>query len=399
MQKYQPQPKDTTSGHVIDLATTLQYGLGTGNSNFLDFLIQHTEMVHDPPYSDWTCMMTCGNTFSLDACLQMLFNHGDTLLMEEFTFTSAIETVVPHQIHPVAMSMDDDGVNAEALEDMLTNWKSDLPKPKVMYIIPTGQNPTGSSMPPERRKAIYAIAQRHNIIILEDEPYYFLQMPKYSASVAQTNGHDLDPKSLIAALTPSFLRLDVDGRVLRFDSFSKTIAPGTRCGYITGCLQLIERLTRHNEVTIQAPAGFSQIILYNMLALNWGHDGFLQWLMHIRHVYTARRDACMQAMDEHMPKRVARWVPPVAGMFFWVELDATLHPEFNGDIVAIEQKVYAHALEAGILVIPGSWFMAERGRTPKSLFFRGTFAAGEPKACQEGIRRFGHMLRAEFRLP
>jgi aromatic amino acid aminotransferase I len=403
MKKYVPKPKSNAAGHAIDLATTLQYGLGSGNANFLDFLIEHTRKVHNPPYEDWTCLMTAGNTWALELCLRLLLSPGDSLLMEEYTFSSAIECVVPHHIHPVGMPMDDDGVIATALDDMLTNWDSQSRqsrKPRVMYIIPTGQNPTGSSMPADRRREVYAVAQRHDLVILEDEPYYFLQMPEYEAPInGHTNGTHKKANTtqeLLDSLVPSFVKIDVDGRVLRFDSFSKTIAPGTRCGWITGASELIERCTRHNEVTIQAPAGFTQIILYNMLALNWGHEGFFQWLLYIREVYTDRRDSCLTAMDAELPKSVVRWKPPLAGMFFWVEIDVAKHPKYTGDIGAIETRLYDKALEYKVLVIPGSWFSAERGRKVTRLFFRGTFACVEQEACRQGVKRFGQMLKDEF---
>lgn len=407
MDKYRPKPKTTTSEHPIDLATTMQYGLGSGNPNFLHFLTEHTRMVHDPPYPDWTCIMTAGNTWALELCLRMLLNSGDTLMMEEYTFSSAIETVVPHNIKVVGMKMDDYGVCPKALESMLSGWDESTQgrKPRVMYIIPTGQNPTGSSIPPERRKEIYAIAQKHDLIILEDEPYYFLQMPEYDPNRApngdasqEQQGQGSAQEQLIASLVTSFLRLDTDGRVIRFDSFSKTIAPGTRCGWMTGAAQMLERATRHNEVTIQSPSGFSQIILYNMLALQWGHEGFFKWLRYIRHVYTERRDNSMRALDAYLPKGVARWTPPIAGMFFWVEIDPTTHPKWTGDYKEMENYLYAKLLEAKVLMIPGSYFLAERERKLDRLFFRGTFACVEMEACQQGVQRFGDMLKAEFNL-
>ena len=418
IEKYKPKPPNTDSGHAIDLATTLQYGIGAGNPNFLDFITQHTQMVHNPPYDHWECIMTAGNTWALETCLRNLFNKGDSILMEEYTFSSAIETVRPLGIRIAGMAMDGDGVNAEALDSQLSNWTSSMgKKPKVMYTIPTGQNPTGSSMSLERRKAVYKVAQKHDLLIIEDEPYYFLQMPVWKPKAertTETNGTTTTTsmmnneeeqekngsigKALIKQLIPSFLSMDVDGRVLRFDSFSKTIAPGTRCGWITGPSQIVERILRHTEVTTQAPAGFSQIILYNMIALDWGHEGFFLWLTYIRKVYTERRDNCLDAMYEFMPKEVVSWTNPLAGMFFWLEIDASKHPDYKGDILEIEMKMYEAGVANKVLAVPGSWFWCDSSRKTEKACMRGTFACVELEACREGIKRLAETIKKEFKL-
>ena len=119
----------------------------------------------------------------------------------------------------------------------------------------------------------------------------------------------------LRALVPSFVKLDVDGRVIRLDSFSKVIAPGSRSGWAVLCEQLAERMIRHNEVSVQNPAGFSQVILYKLLDEQWGHAGYLDWLIHLRAEYTSRRNLLLDACHKYLPKSVVCWVPPAAGMF------------------------------------------------------------------------------------
>ena len=119
----------------------------------------------------------------------------------------------------------------------------------------------------------------------------------------------------LRALVPSFVKLDVDGRVIRLDSFSKVLAPGSRTGWVVLCEQLAERMVRHNEVSIQNPAGFSQIILYKLLDEQWGHAGYLDWLIHMRAEYTNRRNVLLDACHKYLPNSIVCWVPPAAGMF------------------------------------------------------------------------------------
>ena len=179
----------------------------------------------------------------------------------------------------------------------------------------SGQNPTGATQGTERRKAIYAVAQKHDLIIIEDEPYYFLQMDPYLGPDAPPVAPPASQEEFLGALVPSFVRLDVDGRVVRLDSFSKVLAPGSRIGWAVLSEQLAERMVRHNEVSVQNPGGFSQIILFKLLEEEWGHAGYIDWLMHMRKEYTNRRNAILDACEKYLPKSVVSWTPPAAGMF------------------------------------------------------------------------------------
>jgi len=162
---------------------------------------------------------------------------------------------------------------------------------------------------------VYAVAQKHDLVIIEDEPYYFLQMDPYkgpgASPVPPPSTHD----EFLQALVPSFVRLDVDGRVVRLDSFSKVLAPGSRVGWAVLSQQLAERMVRHNEVSVQNPAGFAQIILFKLLDEQWGHGGYLDWLIHIRTEYTSRRNVLLDACHKYLPESVVSWAPPAAGMF------------------------------------------------------------------------------------
>jgi len=122
-------------------------------------------------------------------------------------------------------------------------------------------------------------------------------------------------EDFLKALVPSYLSFDTDGRVIRLDSFSKVVAPGARCGWITANNLLVERFVRHNEVTVQAPSGLSSLVLFKLLDEHWGHSGYLDWLMYIKKEYSRRRNILMEACEKYIPTEVASWVPPTAGMF------------------------------------------------------------------------------------
>ncbi|KAI5809303.1 pyridoxal phosphate-dependent transferase [Pyronema omphalodes] len=380
-----------------DLWVALNYGQATGSAQLLRWITEHTEIVHNPPYRDWACTMSAGSTSSLDMVYRMFLERGDYVISEEYTFATAVETSHPLGCRFVGVAMDEEGMIPSALDTLLATWDVEARgarKPFLMYTVPSGQNPTGATQSAQRRKEIYKVAQKHDLIIIEDEPYYFLQMNPYGVP-AEEQKTQLTSEEFIASLVPSLLSIDTDGRVVRLDSFSKVLAPGSRTGWVVASAQICERIQRHGEVSTQHPSGISQVILHRLLDEQWGHAGYLQWLGNIRKEYTQRRDVLMAACEEHLPKSVVSWTPPAAGMFHWMNLDISKYPG-NKTPKEIEEEVFAKAIKECVLVTPGSYFLADQETEMKKVFFRATFAAAEFGAMNEAIRRFGVAIREVF---
>ncbi|KAI9835695.1 MAG: hypothetical protein M1819_001872 [Sarea resinae] len=380
----------------------LNYGQGTGSAQMLRFVTEHTEIVHNPPYQDWSCAMTVGSTSGLDMAYRMFTNRGDFILSEKYTFATAIETAAPMGVRVVGIEMDEQGLLPADMDDVLSNWDAaarGAPKPWLLYTVPSGQNPTGATQGVERRKELYKVAQKHDVYIVEDEPYYFLQMQPYTGPDSPGVPPPASHEDFIKALVPSLLSLDTDGRVMRLDSFSKVVAPGSRVGWITASDQIVERFVRHSETSNQGPSGFSQVILHKLLDESWGHSGYLDWLMHIRVEYTHRRDVILKACEKYLPREVASWNPPMAGMFHWIRIAHTLHPHYpKKTILELEDELLHSSIDRGVLVAPGSWFRTDKESEPHELFFRATFAAAPADKMDEAIRRFGEALRVSFEL-
>lgn len=299
-----------------DVATAFNYGQGSGSAQLLRWITEHTEMVHRPPYLDWACTMTVGSTSALDVTLRLLTQPGEYIISEEYAFATAVETAAPMGVKVAGVAMDEQGLLPSALDELLTHWdekKRGAARPKILYTVPSGQNPTGATQGVERRQEIYKVCQKHDLYIIEDEPYYFLQMPAYSPN--QTEPSSLSHNEFLKGLIPSLLSMDVDGRVMRMDSFSKVMAPGSRIGWITASEQIVERYKLHAELSTQGPSGISQLVLYKLLDEHWGHGGYLDWLAHIRRSYTKRRNILLAACERHLPRDIVSWNPPRAGMF------------------------------------------------------------------------------------
>lgn len=308
---------DLANGRSLyDISTAFNYAQGTGSAQLLRFVTEHTELVHNPPYADWRTTLSIGSTSALDMALRMFTHRGDILLSEEYTFATAVETAAPLGVRVVGVPMDAEGLVPAALDALLSAWDDARGrKPFLLYTVPTGQNPTGATQGAARRRALYAVARKHDLFILEDEPYYFLQMQPYVGPGTPPPPPPASHAEFLASLVPSLLSMDVDGRVMRLDSFSKVVSPGARIGWVTASEQVVRAYARHADVSTQSPSGVSQLVLWKLLDEHWGHAGYLDWLIHIRLEYTRRRDVILQACERFLPKEVVSWDPPMAGMF------------------------------------------------------------------------------------
>ena len=408
---------------IYDIHVSFNYGQATGSAQLLRFVTEHTEIVHDPPSRDWQITLTAGSTSALDMAYRMFTARGDYILSEEYTFATAVETAAPMGVKVLGVKMDEEGLLPSHLDHLLSTWDTQArgaKKPFLLYTVPSGQNPTGATQGEQRRRDLYRVAQKHDLYILEDEPYYFLQMQPYTGPSTPSPPPPASHAEFLASLVPSLLSMDTDGRVMRLDSFSKVIAPGSRVGWITASEQIVERFVRHHEVSIQNPSGISQLVLFKLLDETWGHDGYLDWLINLRLEYTKRRDVICHACEEFLPREVASWNPPAAGMFHWIEIQWRRYPGLggrkgvvNGDggeglvngevrekekgLLEIEEEIFQAGIERGVLSSKGSWFRAEADGGER-MFFRTTFAAAGSEQIREAIRRFGEGLRAVFRL-
>jgi len=195
---------------------------------------------------------------------------------------------------------------------VLSSWETaQSSKPHVLYTVLTGQNPTGSTQSLNRRKAIYEIAERHDLVIVEDDPYYFLQMPPYhhsdgSSGTSGSNGQTTEDQTSIEAFhsqyIPSFLSLDTSGRVVHLDSTAKILAPGLRAGWVTASSQIIDKFLAYPEIRTVSVSGPSQLMLWHLLDESWAYSGFLSWLMYFSQEYQWRRNVVLDSYNLYLPK-------------------------------------------------------------------------------------------------
>jgi DNA-binding transcriptional MocR family regulator len=391
--------------YSLDVA--LNYGSSIGSPQVLRYVTEHIEIIHDPQYDDWECCLTCGNTSALDIALRIFCNPGDAVLVEQYTYPMAQTTIGAQGLHTVAVEMDEFGLVPSDLNYKLETWDNTSPKPFVLYMIPTGQNPSGITQSADRRREIYEIAVKHDLFILEDDPYYFLQIDQTTHATGPPQPPSSRLDDYLSLLPPSYLSLDVSGRVLRMDSTSKMLAPGLRGGWITGCSQIIEKFVSYSEVGVLCPSGPTQVMLYKLLDQTWGHEGFIRWLESLSQRYGSRLDTMLRACDQHLPKGICTWRAPTAGMFLWIRIDATRHPIYNSaadeEHIAcacshIENRIFIRSQENGVIISKGSWFNAGGyyGDHSHAIYLRLTFAAAPAAVLASAVHAFAEAVLSEF---
>ncbi|EGN97547.1 hypothetical protein SERLA73DRAFT_92692 [Serpula lacrymans var. lacrymans S7.3] len=398
---------------ALSLKTAFAYGTGAGLQQVRGVLADLNNRIHSPP--NHTVSLSLGNADSLTKCFRLFGDPGDSFLCEEFTFSPMTNAALPLGIKWEPIKMDKGGLIPADMDKILTNWdeRTQGRRPHVLYTVPCSQNPTGSTLPFERRKSIYEIARKWDIIILEDDPYYFLQ---YGLNVDQfiVEQHGFT-RALASVLPRSFLSMDYDGRVVRLDSFSKIVAPGMRLGWVTANNFFAEKLDSLTDSSSQHPHGFGQAFIAELLGDGgWGLDGFMKWTKSLCDEYQRRRDLFMDVFRREVGiNGFATAEVPKSGMFVWIKINLEHHARYrvvkesNGDprtnTAALMDELFRTLLDSGLVLIPASTFAITGSLSPPSgdcildrvNYFRATFVGTDETIC-DGLKIFGRTIEQFF---
>ncbi|KAJ2783362.1 hypothetical protein H4R18_001729 [Coemansia javaensis] len=380
------------AGGIEELGRFLQYSDGRGVASYARFAREHTERIHGPRYSDWDVVVSQGNTDAFGKALALFCQHGDTLIVDEWTYPAVIETVGPMGIALAPVAMDGGGMVPEALDRLCAGWDGARPL-RAAYLIPTAQNPTGATMDLARKRAIYAVAQRHNLVLIEDDPYYYLQFGPYRAAAECSGDPDARYAALpgLAGLIPSLLSLDTDGRVVRLDSFSKILAPGLRCGWVTAPRYMTDKIQFHNETSIQQPSGVSQALVSRLLNEQWGAAGWERHLVQTQRDYAVRRDLFVELCHRHL-RGAAEFVVPRAGMFLWLRVLLSARARARRGVM---QEVFDAMIAHHVLLVPGHMFSplgSADDRVRDQPYIRAAFSYAPVDAFETAITRLARAL-------
>jgi 2-aminoadipate transaminase len=299
-------------------------------------------------------LVASGSQGVLDAVAKVLISKGDKIAVEAPTYLGALQAFAPYEPEYIRMDTDDDGLIPECLERVLE--KNVI---KLIYLVPTFQNPTGRTIPLSRRKQIAGIIQAHEAFLIEDDPYSSLRY----------RGETIPP---IKSLAPE--------NVLYITTLSKVFAPGLRLG-----ICVAPPVIRHWIVVVKQGVDLHTSTFNQALAAEYLSGGYLaQQLPKIVNLYRPRQEAMLNALDAHFPPEFS-WSKPEGGMFLWAEGPSGLDIE----------PIYWKAIERKVAFVPGRYFYTEEGEGLGTM--RLNYTMCDEATIGRAIQVLGEVIKASLK--
>ncbi len=354
-------PMKMMASVVNDLILTngteaLQYGSGQGHPKLREQIceVMALEGIRAHPED---VVITTGSQQALDLISRIFIDPGDVVLVEAPSYVGALGTFHQYQASVVHVSMDENGMIPDALRDAIKTTRAAGRKIKFLYLIPNYQNPTGVLLPADRRTEILNICREEEIFVVEDNPYGLLGFDRPS---------------------PNAMRAEDSENVIYLGSFSKTIASGLRVGWALVPPSLKDKLVIASESSILCPSNFSQMTISSYLADQPWRDQIASFC----ELYKVRRDAMLQALEEHFPAS-ATWTKPGGGFYVWVNLP----PEIDTKLLVPK------AIVAKVAYVPGTAFYADG---LGSWQLRLSFCHPTPERIHQGVAALGGVIKQEI---
>lgn len=341
------------AGKILMTSPTLalQYGTTDGYPKMKDCARKRAEKVNSVKDGDEIIIMTGANQ-GIDLTAKALLNKGDKVIVESPSFIGSLNAFRTYECDLVGVTVEDDGMSMEGLEKALKNNDG----VKFIYTIPTFQNPTGTTMPLEKRKKMLELASKYDVLILEDNPYGDLRF----------SGEDV----------PTIKSLDTEGRVIYAGSFSKILSPGMRLGYIVAPSALVEKIEILKQVNDVHTPMLTQLMCVEFMK-KYDIDEYIE---KNKALYGKKCAKMVESMEKYFPAGKVKWVVPQGGIFLWCECPTIT------DISPIIDK----CLEKKVAIVPGSNFAVDMN-APSNMF-RLNYSSATLENIEEGVRRLGEVL-------
>lgn len=335
----------------------LQYGATRGYRPLLE-VIEGIMATRGIATSHAQLTVTNGSQQGLDLVARVLLDPGDVVLLELPSYTGAIAAFRAVGAELVGVRQEADGLDLDALDATLSRLRADGRRVKFLYVVPNFQNPTGLLVGLEKRRLLLAWAERHDILIVEDDPYRDLYFPDVTR-VDETRAIATD---------------DQWGRVIYLSSFSKTLAPGFRVAWLHAAASLVSKFEMAKQAADLCTGGLNQQIVNEAC-----RRGVLdRQLPLLRTLYQSKRDVMVQALAQALGDGVT-WSLPRGGFFLW----ARLREPLDGD------SLLPFAQARGVIFVTGSAFFVT---DPDAQFVRLSFSSPEPDRLSEGVRRLADAI-------
>jgi 2-aminoadipate transaminase len=340
-------------------ARALQYGTTEGDVRLRDELVAWMAKDGITRFTRDDILVTSGSQQALDIVGRILLDPGDVIVCELPSYLGGLQAFRAYRIEMVGVRLDDEGIQPDRLARVLGDLRRAGRPVKFIYVVPDFQNPSGITWTRERRERLVELASQYNTLIVEDNPYREMRF--------------------MGQAPPPVSALDPDGRTMYLSTFSKTLAPGLRIGWIAAPRAIIERcVTMKQGMDLCGPA-FTQAVAAALLA-----RGTLQRrLPDVVALYRRKREVMIETLQREMPPGVS-WTRPEGGLFLWVRL-----PE---EMDAAEM-LKAATVEEGIAYVPGQSFHCDgSGRNT----IRLNFSYPSEQDIREGMTRLARLVKRQM---
>lgn len=327
---------------------SLQYGVTEGYTPLREAVKARLKRVEHIDNADDEVIIVSGGQQGIELSAKALVNEGDTVIVEEPSFIGALNAFRSYNAHLAGVKMDEDGMNIASLEKAVAENKN----AKLIYTIPTFQNPMGTTMSLEKRKAVYEIARKNNLIIIEDNPYGDLTFD--------------------GTKMPTIKSMDVDGRVIYCGSFSKILAPGLRIGFVCANKAIVQKIVVGKQISDVHTAMLPQLLAYEYMT-RFDLDAAI---VKMRANYAHKCRTMLDAIARDFPADVT-CTRPNGGLFIWCDLGHGVDTQALAATCAANKVVY----------VPGSTFMVDMDKPSSAL--RLNYSTMSDERIGEGIRRLG----------
>jgi len=338
-------------------SVALQYGSGQGLPALREHILEVMALEGIRAGVD-DIVVTTGSQHALELVTKLFINPGDVVLAEGPSYVTAMVVFKSFQADIQHVPMDEFGLIPEALREHVARLKAEGKPIKFLYTVPTFSNPAGVTLTWERRLEILEICRANDILVLEDNPYgllYFDGQPPHAMRSVEEEG------------------------VIYLGTFSKTLAPGFRVGWVLAPHAVREKLILANEAAVLSPSSFTQHVINEYLSV-------ADWRAQIetfRGVYRERRDAMLSALQDYLPD--LSWTKPAGGFYVWVTLPDNLD----------SKSMLPRAVKELVAYTPGTAFYADGGGRTN---LRLAFCYPTPEFIREGIRRLSSVINGELDL-
>lgn len=335
-----------------DSVAALQYSVTEGYAPLRRYMADYMKKKYSVGDDNDEIIITSGAQQVMNLVTKVFVNRGDTIICEDPSFIGSLNAFRSFGANLVGVPVEADGVDLTALEEAIKTSKN----VRFFYTIPNFQNPSGITMSLEKRKAVYEICKKYDILILEDNPYGEIRF----------SGEDL----------PCIKAMDTDGIVVYAGSFSKVLSPGMRVGYAIANKDIISKLTVCKQTDDVHTSLWSQMVAYRFIT----EYDFESHLERIRGVYRRKANLCMELADKHL-KPMMDYYPVEGGLFLWCKL-----PE-GTDMIDFTMK----ALDNKVAVVPGTAFSVDESAVSDRI--RINYSTPSDEQIIEGIEILGKLLK------